>query len=147
MFIESLVVYRTVDMDSVIKDQNLLAVARSLTLSPSSGMNRALDSYQEMIKSKPLEAKAIFAYYESQPVGWILVTKEHDGFSFRPINGQACIQVFVKPDFRRHKIGTKLVQLAKQIYPEDQINAYAHNNLSFFTPLITQGLCKDIYSM
>lgn len=147
MFIESLLVYRIVDMDTVVKNQDLLATARSLTLSPRSGMNRALDAYQELVKERSLEAKAIFAYYKDLPVGWIIVTKEADGFSFQPVDGQACLQVFVKPDFRRHKIGTKLVQLARQIYPEDQINAYAHNNYDFFNPLISQGLCKNIYSI
>lgn len=129
-----------IEMDRILKDPNILALARNLTLHSDSGMNRALNLYQVLSQTRSVKAKGIFAYYGTslaKAVGWILVTQECDAmyFSGQQI-GTACIQVYVAEEYRRQHIGTKLINKATEIINAESFCVYAGDNLNFFAPFM-----------
>jgi|SRR5579885_1978233 len=134
-----------VEMDKILRDPNLLATCRRLSYGGSSGMNMALDYYQGLILSRSVDAKGIFGIYQKQFVGWALFTREDDRFYFRAEPGKACFQVFVDPQYRRNGVGSKLLQIAKELVaPNETIAAYMHSAPSFFGAPANQGTVQPV---
>lgn len=154
--------YKTVEMDRLLKDPNLLAAARNMTLHSYSGMNSALNYYQAIIQGRSVRAYAIFAYDDGGeeyisltgitrkfverggPIGWALVSKESDNLCFTAKEGHACAQVYVEPSYRLKGIGRQLIKLAEQVSKDDIISVYAHNNVGFFQSFMTQSNFRAI---
>jgi len=129
---------KIIEMDEIVSTPSLLATARRLTLSPSSGMNNALDYYRELYKQRSVDALGIFAYHQQKAVGWALFTFEDDRFDFTAKDGHICSHIFVDPDYRRIGIGSKLMNKVAQMATPDTINVYAWSNRGFFYPLMEQ---------
>lgn len=127
---------KTIEMDDIVSDNELLSVARYLTIFPSSGMNKALDYYRELHKERSVNALGIFAYHMAMPIGWALFTYESDAYSFDPVEGQACAQIFVQPEYRRQGVGSELIKLVGKMAQPDIVKVYDYENYSFFRPLI-----------
>ena len=125
-------------MDEIVSTPSLLATARGLTLSPSSGMNNALDYYRELHKQRSVDALGVFAYYQRTAVGWALFTYEDDKFDFIAKDKHICSHIFVDPDYRRLGIGSKLINKVAQMAAPDTMNIYAWSNKCFFYPLMKQ---------
>ena len=136
--------YKIIEMDTILKDPNLLATVRSLTLHSYSGMNGALDYLQAIIQSRPVRAHGILAYEGDQPLGWSLVTRESDQMYFKEQEGCACAQVYVKPAWRLKGIGKKLIRMAEELSKDSILSVYAHDNMSFFGRFISQSNFKAI---
>lgn len=136
--------YKIIEMDIILKDPNLLAVARSLTIHSSSGMNSALNYFQGIIQSRPVRAHGIFAYEDGVAVGWTLFTQESDQMCFVAREGHTCAQVYVKPAYRLKGIGKKLIRMAEELSKDSVLNVYAHDNMSFFGRFIQQNNFKAI---
>lgn len=133
-----------IEMDRILKDANILSVARSLTLYSTSGMNRAINLYQTLIQDRSVNAKGIFACYGKvetleRAVGWALVTWESDAMYFKGEQaGHACIQVYVAEEYRRQGIGTRLIKKATELAQDNIFNVYASDNPNFFAPFMAQ---------
>jgi GNAT superfamily N-acetyltransferase len=127
------------EMDTIVRNEALLAHARRLTLGyPSSGMNQALDHYQRQAPIRSIKAKGIFAYDGETPVGWCLLTGEYDGMSFDGANGY-CVQVFVHPNYRRQRIGSRMLTEAALQAAGSVIKCYGWGEPDFFNPFLKQG--------
>lgn len=139
---------RTYEMDDIIHQPELMEMARTLTIGPYSGINRALDYYTDLARIQHVNAIGIFAYYTDNPVGWILLTQESDSVAFRPQDDHVCAQIFVARDYRRHGIGTRLLQIASKRAQDKLVRVYDLDNIDFFSPLL-QLLpnIKSIYSL
>jgi GNAT superfamily N-acetyltransferase len=136
--------YRVLTMDHVMRDPELLATARTLTLQlqdRDSGMNSALNRFQRYLDrwpDKPLRAQAIFAHTIQHTIGWALLSQESDFVCFTAQPGHTCLQLFVHEGYRRRKVGQALVELAVELDTTNIIEVYAHDNYSFFCPLMQQ---------
>jgi GNAT superfamily N-acetyltransferase len=102
-----------------------------------SGINTFLNKYTEEGKSRSIDACGIFAHYQDIPVGWLLFTYEDDQLSFRPKEGEACIHIFVKPEWRRCGIGKRLLQMAAKMAEPDIVRVY--DNGSVAKPFYEEG--------
>ena len=128
--------FKTYNIEEIIKTPSLLEIARSLTICMHSGMNCALNAYSVAVDLKTVEAKAIFAYYIDYPVGWLLYTAESDSCEFLSTPGQVCVQLFVRSEFRRKGIGTKLMDVAAKLADKNIVKVYAWDNVEFFNSVI-----------
>lgn len=142
---ESLISISVVEMDRILKDPNLLATCRRLSYGGSSGMNCALDHYQGLILSRSVDAKGIFAQYHKEYVGWALLTRETDNYSYRPEPGTVCFQIFVDGQYRRNGIGSKLLRQAKSLIPAETLLVYGSTGHYFFDRHMREGVCTSIY--
>ena len=138
IFNEAFLKTRMIEMDDIIADQAMMQTARSLTLGRPSGINSALDYYTTLRATRSVDALGIFAYYQAQAVGWALYTYEMDNYSFDPIDGHACAQVYVLPDYRRLGIGRKLIKQAANLAAPDVIKVYHWSNYYFFDQLMKE---------
>lgn len=107
---------------SEIADNNdLISKIRDLTLNPYSGMNWELDNLLPQTKYRDVNCKAILCYFESQMIGWALLSQEPSDFGFYNSDGfdpkrdGALFEVYVRPDYRRFGVGTKLLEKAREI--------------------------------
>ena len=135
------------EMDLILKTTYLYTIARSLTISPGSGMNRALDYYQVLLPTRSINARGFFAFYDELAIGWALLTYESDEMCFQPKPGHACVQVFVRHDYRRNGIGGTLVRMAEQAKAADTIiNVYLYDEPDFFRPFLTNNF-QSVYTL
>ena len=138
--------FKTFEMDLILQTPHLHNMARSLTIHEYSGMNRAMNHYQSLLGTRPIDAKGIFAFYDEIHIGWVLLTYEKDDMSFRPKPGHACVQVYVRPDYRRNGVGAKLLRMAEQIKTANTvINVYLHDEPDFFAPFILTNNFQSVY--
>jgi|SRR5579859_144279 len=137
----NLLSFKEYHISEIILNPNLMTMARSLTLHPCSGMNAALDLYYSWIDMgvdiKDINVHATFAYYNNISIGWVLYTYEMDGFEFVPENGEACIQVYVHPLFRRRGIGKALCNKVI-INCNNLVKAYSYSSPEFFLSLMKE---------
>lgn len=111
--------YRVYDFNEILDSAELMAVVRALTLHSASGMNFEIDDLIKRRRSGKVRAKAVLAYQQNQPVGWLLSTREESGMfppsgvSFKSSFG-ILVQLFVKHEFRKQKIGTNLLKIARR---------------------------------
>lgn len=110
-----------IPIDSVLKNNILLNRLRKLTIRqgayPLSGMNLLLNSFKEIIKTRPVKAVAIIAKIDRRTVGWAILSQENAEFanaSFTAADG-LLFEVFVHPDERRKGIGSEILKNAKKI--------------------------------
>ena len=105
-------------------------------------MTRSIECYERLIQERSVDATGIFAFYQGKPVGWLLYTYETDCVSFRPWerdnSNEAAAHIFVAEEWRRLGIGTRLLQMAAKMAEPDTLRVYAHENQSFFQPIIKQ---------
>lgn len=134
---------RAVEMDVILRNANLLSTVRRLTIDSGSGMNMALNYYQTLIQSRSVNAHGVLGYHGSLAIGWALVTRESDRFSFKERAGHACIQVYVLPTFRRKGVGCALVKSATELY-EDTFNVYHWSNPEFFSLFMGEKNFKSV---
>lgn len=140
---------KVVEMEKILKDADLHMRTRALTLGAHSGMNKALDYYQKLIKERPVRAKGIYAYYHpfacaELAVGWALLTHESDNMCFYANDGNACVQVFVEDDYRRHGVGTALLKKAAELSQDTLLRVYEWSNYSFFAPFMQKHNFKSV---
>src|ERR1700686_1035076 len=129
---------KIIEMDDIVRDPILLAAARKLTIGPPSGMNSALDYFIELSKTRSVDALGIFAYYMQQPIGWSLFSYESDRYMFASREGNACAQVYVAHEYRRHGVGSRLLKQVAKIAHPDTVNVYRWSNIEFFDPIMQQ---------
>lgn len=124
------------DMDEVLRNPVLLDTVRKLTLSPSSGMNTALNHFQFYMAERPIQAKAIIAYYgvDSEPIGWALYSTDPatDQCRYNPEPG-ICFQIYVLPRFRKRGVGSKLFKKATELAGSTTIKVYYSDAPVFFS--------------
>jgi GNAT superfamily N-acetyltransferase len=111
---------RVRDFNLVAKSPGLIKKLRRLTLNPYSGMNNELTVLLDRIKTRPVEAKVILGYLNSELVAWALLSKEQSDFWFInhsdgyvPSYG-TLFEVYVDPNHRRKGIGSILLKAAKR---------------------------------
>jgi|SRR5208282_1112618 len=134
---------KSVEMDDILRDADLLTVIRRLTLGGESGMNRALNYYQVLRATRPIRAHGILAYYNGEPIGWALVTRESDQYSFLEKDGHACVQVYVDYPFRRNGVGCSLIKTARELY-QDTLHVYDWSNPKFFSLFMDEKNFKSV---
>lgn len=112
---------RVVDFNLLPQHPDLIKQLRKLTLYRGSGLDRELDNLTKIIKTRPVKAKVILAYRQSNKlVGWGLLSKEHSAISFyetneyfEPNDGML-LEIFIDPAFRRQGIGTEIMKVARR---------------------------------
>jgi GNAT superfamily N-acetyltransferase len=134
---------KSVEMDDVLKDADLLATVRRLTLGGNSGMNVALDYYLILKTTRSVRAHAIIAYHDDEAIGWALLTRESDKHSFQERIGHACIQVYVARPYRRNGVGCSLLKTATELY-EDTIHVYEWSEPKFFSLFMGEKNFKSV---
>jgi GNAT superfamily N-acetyltransferase len=140
-----------VEMDDVIQSPDLMKTCRSLTLRPTSGMNRALNSFTTLHKTRSVDALALFANYVGDTVAWLLFGYEDDNNYFHSPHGKAFSHVFVRPDYRRLGIGSRLQRMAAklaELAEPDTVEVYddSENNAEFFRQMMqTNNNIKSIF--
>lgn len=138
--------FKTFEMDLILKTPHLHETARSLTIHGYSGMNRAMNYYLTLLQTRPVNARGLFAFYDEVPIGWALLTYEGDDMCFQPKPGHACVQVYVREDYRRNGVGGKLMRMAEQAKAADiVINVYLHDEPDFFAPFILINNFQSVY--
>ena len=127
---------RTYTMNYALKNADLLSHLRRLTLHQFSGLNKELNNFQEIIKIRTVNAKAIIAYNNETPIAWALLSKEASEFKFA--NGVAynagygvLFEVYVDIPFRRKGIASMLLKRAKLIHPGQRICVAPHDSKSY----------------
>ena len=143
MINDALLSFKSVEMNVILKDANLLAVTRNLTICAGSGMNTALDYYQTLVNDRKINAQGVYTYYDGVAIGWALVTRENDRLYFYPREGYACIQIYVEPKFRRNGIGAGLLKTATQM-SNDIFNVYSWDNPAFFAAFLEEKNFKSL---
>ena len=159
--------FDVVEIDDLVKNAELFATAKSLTLdSYNSGMNillrywmqKTLMSEAALKKPRHIDAKAIFIsvinpwvgrkgsviQVKRKIVGWCTVTRESDLKRFSPKAGHASFQVFVNPDYRGLGYGTALLYKAMEVFSGDILDVYGEDREKFFGTHIKAGYCKDL---
>lgn len=147
MLVSHMLAIETVEMDRVLADSDLEVHCRRLSHGGSSGMNKALNYYHDVRRTqgRTINAKAIFAKYMSEYIGWALWTRETDNYSFKPSPGQVAFQIYVAHNYRRKGVGTRLFQAAQAIVqPDELLHVYYCSNPNFFQPFKEQGLCREV---
>jgi ribosomal protein S18 acetylase RimI-like enzyme len=143
-----MITLHTYDMDVILRNETLLATARSLTLYSTSGMNIALNRFQTMTAvpaaNVSIKAKGIFAYKGELAVGWCLLTQEGDGMDFCPEEGYSCVQIYVAENCRRQGIGTAMLNEAIRISSGQIIKCYQWGEPQFFDPFIKQNNFQSV---
>ena len=152
--------FDVVEIDDLVRNDDLLAKAKSLTLpNYCSGMNVLL-RYWEEHRDRHIDAKAIFLMerntwiswfgkVEKKIVGWCLITHEDDQRSFHPRDGHVGFQVFVNPDYRGKGYGTALLNKAKEVFAGYTLDVYGEDRLKrekFFGKHMRAGYVKDLTS-
>jgi len=109
---------RCADFNIVMKKPTLLKKLRKLTLYPYSGMNYEITSLESLSKKRPVKCEALLAFYDGELVGWALLSRETSsfGFSNKPFKeGDGILfEIFIEDAYRRKRIGTKLLQIARR---------------------------------
>jgi len=145
MFLKSLLKIHVIKMDEIVRDPELLATCRTLSHGGSSGMNMALNYYEQLIQSRSVDAMGCFANYQQSCIGWALVTRETDNFHYRPATGTVCFQVYVHHTYRRNGVGTALLKKAKSLVPTENLMVYGTSGHYFFNAHLKEGLCRSVY--
>lgn len=136
-----------VEMDDIIRSPELMRTCRRLTLNPYSGMNQALNRFI-YISSRSIDALGLFANYVGETVAWLLFGYEDDNNYFHSPHGKAFSHVFVRPDYRRLGIGSRLQRMAAKLAEPDTIEVYndSENNVEFFRQMMqTNDNIKSIF--
>ena len=136
------------EMDDVIRFPELMRTCRSLTISRYSGMNWALDCFECIAQNRSIDALGLFASYQGEVVAWLLFGYEYDGSLFRSTHGEAFSQVYVRPDYRRLGIGSRLQRMAAKLAEPDTVKVYndSENNAEFFRQMMqTNSNIKSIF--
>lgn len=135
MSLSQIVKIRTYNMNFVLAEAPLLATLRKLTLHSRSGLNHELNNFQEIIKIRPVNAKAIVAYLDEEAVAWALLSKEASTFYFR--NGiefnaghGMLFEVYVALHHRRKGIASKILERARLIAGQQRICIAPHDSQS-----------------
>ena len=128
----SIVKIRSHDMNFILNNGPLLATLRRLTLHSYSGLNHELNNFQEIIKIRPINAKALVVSIDEETVAWALLSKEASTFRFR--NGTEynagyglLFECYVAKPYRRNGIASKLIQRAKIIAGQQKICIAPHD--------------------
>jgi len=108
------------DFNEILNSPILMGRVRSLTLHANSGLNFEIDHLIDQTRlKKRVKAKAIVAYKNDEAIGWLLMTREEagrytpSGNTFKASFG-VMVQLFVDHEFRKQKIGTNLVKIARK---------------------------------
>jgi len=136
-----------VDMDDILRNPHLMQTCRNLSHGQGdpdcvSGMNYFLKRRSQEVKDRSIDAMGIFAHYLNTPVGWVLLSYEDDAFCFHPPEGNkesAVAQIYVRQDWRRQGIGSRLMQFAIKVAEPDTVRVYRHSAEEFFVPLIERN--------
>lgn len=135
-----------VEMDNVLRIPELYEAVRALTISRSSGMNHALNGFEDVMEERSIDAKAVIAYLNGVPVGWALLSSDpatgHYNFTS---NKSLCFQVFVNPIYRRMGIGSKLLSKATEVADEQEMKVYESDAPSFFRLHRSEG--KKVFNI
>ncbi len=115
----------TVDFNKVLKQPDLLAELRKLTLHCYSGLNKEMNSLIEINKTRRVNVKAIIAEVCDQKVGWALFSRESSDYHFGPkFNGiedgynaghGVLFECFVHPLHRKRGVGKALLKKAAKL--------------------------------
>jgi len=117
-------IHEPIDINKALRNPELYAKLRELTLYKGSGMNNALDWYGVETLHRDINAMVIMASSCSKYIGWNLLTYEHDNFLFKPKEGNACSHTFVLNEFRKCGVGTALLTKAVEIAAPDCVRVY-----------------------
>lgn len=111
---------KVIDMNDALINPTILGYLKALTLHGESGMTMTLNRFQTL--ERRVEAKAIIAFVEDAPAGWLLYSKEPTDIivTFRPEMG-VYVQVFVDYNHRRRGIGTALLSKARELAKEEAL--------------------------
>jgi GNAT superfamily N-acetyltransferase len=127
---------QVIPINQVISSPELLKIARRMTLDAWSGMNKALNMYELYAPTRTIDATAIFAVYHQEYIGWCMLTAEGDGLCFWARDNYLCTHTFVRPDYRRLKVGTKLMDKALELASQRKVKVYSGNEPLFFRPYL-----------
>lgn len=126
-------------MDFILNNPTLHEAVRKLTLHQWSGMNQELNNFQKINKIRKVNARAMIATLDDNPIAWALLSKEASTFRFG--NGTEynagygmLFEVFVQEQYRRKGIGSELLKQTKKIAPGQRICVAPHDypSESFF---------------
>lgn len=124
---------RTYNMNSVLIDAPLLTQLRGLTLHSRSGLNHELNNFQQIMKIRPVQAKALVAFFdEDPPMAWALLSKEASTFTFRNRTeynaGYGLLfEVYVSEQHRRKGIASAILKRAKIVAGQQKICIAPHD--------------------
>ena len=71
-------------MDDIIKTPYLNQTCRKLSHGPGYGMTKFLNRSEVISAIRSIDACGILAFYQLNPVGWLLYTYEPDHMEFSP---------------------------------------------------------------
>lgn len=125
---------KVVEMDEIIRSNELLATVRRLSLGGYSGMNVALNAFIRDMLLRSIDAKAILMYNGEEAVGWALYSRDvaTDHWRFNANDGSICFQVYVNPTYRRMGIGSRLMKAAISLSKGAVIKVYESDAPAFF---------------
>lgn len=136
---------RVYEMDHILRTPDLLSKIRSLTLNSYSGMNKALNAFQEEMQFRSIRAKAITGYFFNDMICWALFAQDEKA-DIHAFNGEGiCFQLYVLPTFRRRGFGTQLLSVATVLAGQEKLKVYDDNSPEFFHRHRTNILMESIY--
>ena len=112
-----MIVYETINIVSVFKNQELLKQLKQLTLDRFSGLSQDLRYFERLSKfKKNINVSIYIAYDHSCPVAWAMLSFAGSQIlSNKPYirhdQEDGVMQIFVRSDYRGQKIASKLVKL------------------------------------
>jgi len=144
---------KTLNLGKIFDNPVLYKQIRQLTIDCYSGMNQELDYLEVEHTYRKINARAIISYVNDKPVGWALLTKEdgshtyydtYDGnyASYKARRGYL-FEVYVDREYRGKGLGTKLLQRAKRLTPNNKLVVVPWDKVSqtFYDKLKTRKIC------